>query len=41
MVKKEYSEDKREAPRYYMELAIQAIKKSVDELCTSGKLFWV
>jgi ATP-dependent DNA helicase RecG len=32
MAKKENNEDKREKPRFYMELAIQAMKKSVDEL---------
>jgi ATP-dependent DNA helicase RecG len=32
MAKKENTEDKRKEPRFYMELAIQAMKKSVDEL---------
>lgn len=32
MVKKINTEDKRKEPRFYMELAIQAMKKSVDEL---------
>jgi len=32
MEKKENQEDKRKAPRFYMELAIEAMKRSVDEL---------
>jgi len=32
MAKKENTEDKRKEPRYYMKLAIETMKRSVDEL---------